>query len=112
MKEKDQQEKVIYYKVIASGYKDYVKVMLCDTEIIYVRTNVNNFAFIKQEITLMVDALNIAPTLVAALKSVRGIEAWIPTSERHLTKRVYLAIDEYEKTFLAEYFSNGIKKTE
>lgn len=97
----------IFYKIISSQYKDYLRIMLGDTEIIYIKTTKKNFTFAEQELRFMVDALNLIPTLVGALKSMRGIEAWITPSERHLTKNIYTAIDEYQSTSLGIYNESG-----
>lgn len=94
---------MIKYKLIASGYKDYVRLMLGDTEIVYIKTTKENFDLIEQELRFMVDALNVLPTLIGGLQSVMGIEAWITPQERHLTSKVYSALAEYEKTSLAKY---------
>ena len=97
----------ISYKIIASGYKDYVRLMLGDTEIVYIKTTKENFAFIEQELRHMVDALNLIQPLTGALKSIRGIEAWIQPSERHLTSKVYTALAEYDKSSLGIYNNSG-----
>jgi hypothetical protein len=49
----------IRYKLIASGYKDYVRLMLGDIEIVYIKTTKENFAFIEQEVRHAMDALNL-----------------------------------------------------
>ncbi len=98
---------IITYKIMVSGYKDYVRLLLGDTEIVYIKTTKENFDFIEQELRHMVDALNLIPTLTGALKSIRGIEAWITPSERKLTAKVYTALDEYNKTSLGIYNNSG-----
>lgn len=88
----------VKYSLIKSGFKDYIRLMIGETQIVYIKTTPQNFDFIEQELRYMVEALNVLPVLAGALKSIRGVEAWITPSERHLVRRVYAAIDEYEKT--------------
>lgn len=99
---KNTEEKIMYYTV-SSAYKDYVKVMLGDTEIIYVKTTKENFDFIEQELKHMAESINLVPTLVSCLKKLRGVEAWITPNERHLMNPVYEGIEEFEKTAFAKY---------
>lgn len=57
-KTKNMQTETISYQLVASGYKDYVKIMLGDTEIVYIKTTKENFAFIEQELRHKVDKDN------------------------------------------------------
>jgi len=104
---KAKSEEVVSYSLIASGYKDYVKIMLGDTEIVYIKTTKENFSFIEQELRHMVDSINIVPTLITSLKKLRGIEAWITPSERKLAKPIYDGIEEFEKTSFGKYIQIG-----
>ncbi len=96
----------IPYTLVSSGHKDYVKIMLGDTEIIYVKTNKQNFNFIRQELSHMLDAINVVPVLVSSMKKLRGIEAWIPPRERNLIRPLYDGLEEFEKTSLGKYMNN------
>ena len=102
-----QSQTTISYKIIASGYKDYVKLMLGDTQIAYVKTTKETFPFVEQELRHMVDAINVLPTVVMSLKKLRGIEAWIIPSERKLAKPIYDGIEAYEETSFAKYVNGG-----
>ena len=102
-------EKIIY-RIIASGYKDYVRLMLGNTEIIYIKTTKDNFNFIEQELRHMVDSRNVAPFLARSLKKLRGIEAWITPSERKLTNPIYDGIKAFEKTSLGTKYKNALSK--
>lgn len=104
------QTETIIYQLVASGYKDYVKIMLGDTEIVYIKTTKENFAFVEQELRHMVDSINIVPVLITSLKKLRGIEAWITPSERKLVKPIYDSIDEFEKTSFGKYLQSGLGK--
>lgn len=95
------------YKIISSGYKDYVRLMLGEAEIVYIKTTKENFDFIEQELRHALDALNVLPTLIEALKSVVGIEAWMPSSAKKLTSKIYIALDEFEKTSFAKYIKSN-----
>ena len=62
----------IKYKVFSSGYKDYVRVLLGDTEICYIKTTPENWGWISQELNLMAQAVNERQKLIEENESIKN----------------------------------------
>lgn len=95
------------YSIRASGYKDYISILLGDTEIIQIKTNAFTFSFAEQELRHMVDSINTIPIAIDSLRSLRGMEAWIGDREMKelFQNKVYSAIDAFDNTSYGHYIN-------
>ena len=89
---------VVEYKVITSGYKDYVSFCLGDTEIVQIKTKGAQCGWVSQELNCVVTAANSYANAMPKLAQLRGIEAWIGDRQMKelFQKILYSILDRYE----------------
>lgn len=96
---------VVEYKVITSGYKDYVSFCLGDTEIVQIKTKPSACGWISQELNCVVTAANSYGAAMPELAKLRGLEAWICDREMiELFQRIiHPILDRYEAELNTNY---------
>lgn len=89
----------IDYKVVTSGYNDYVSFCLGDTEIVQIKTKASECAWISQELNTVITGFNSYAEAISEIKKLRGMEAWLGDRQMKelFQKTIYSILDKYEK---------------